>query len=597
MFREYLKLKKYLKLPWTYFIDGMVFMVFSVVTNGISLSAVVPLMDRIFSQKNITLPASLPVFIHSRIEGLVNLLNALAPMVVLKYFIFFIIGIIFLKGIFFYLQNYFLKFFAMRILTDLRGKIYSKVVNLSLDFFTRGRTGEITTRIIYDVGILDNALSESFPKLIFKSLESIVYLTIIFMIDWKLSLICLLLFPLLLLPVFNVGKKLRKLGKKSQESYGKIGNVIQETVYGQKIIKAFNQQKNIIEKFEKENENIFKTIMAIMKRTIAITPFTEIMATIGASGLIYYGGMKVIKGELSPGFLFLFLAGLFSLISPLKTIGTAHANLKQASSALPRIFSILKEKITVRDTGKKLFEGMNEKIEFRNVNFSYGEKKILQDVSFTVKKGEKIGIVGPTGTGKTTLMGLLLRFYDPETGKILVDNSEDIRKFTLDSLREKIGLVTQEPILFYDTVRKNISLKENGNPDEIKEAAGIACIDNFVESLPDKYETIIGERGTTLSGGQKQLLTIARAIYKKPSILILDEATASLDSNSEKLLQKALEQIIKDRTVFIIAHRLSTLKNVDRIIVFKDSRIVEEGTHQQLFDKKGVYYNLWQLQF
>ena len=571
-------------------------MVFSVVTNGISLSAVVPLMDRIFSQKSITLPASLPVFVHSRIEGLVNLLNALAPTVILKYLIFFIIGIIFLKGIFFYLQNYFFKFFAVRILTDLRNKIYTKVVNLSLDFFTKGRTGEITTRIIYDVGILDNALSENFPKLILKSFESIIFLTIILTLDWKLSLICLLIFPLLLFPVFNVSKKLRKLGKRAQESYGKIGNVIQETVYGQKIIKSFNQQKTVIERFEKENESIFKTIMAIMKRIFAIGPFTEIMATVGASGLIYYGGMKVIKGELSPGFFLLFLAAFFSLISPLKTIGTAYAGLKQASSALPRIFSILKEKITVRDTGKKLLEGVNEKIEFRNVSFSYDEKKILQDVSFTVKKGEKIGIVGPTGAGKTTLMGLILRFYDPETGEILID-SENIKKFTLDSLREKIGLVTQEPILFYDTVRKNISLKENGNPDEVKEAAGIACIDNFVESLPGKYETIVGERGITLSGGQKQLLTIARAIYKKPSILILDEATASLDSNSEKLLQKALEQIMKGRTVFIIAHRLSTLKNVDRIIVFKDSRIVEEGTHQQLFDKKGVYYNLWQLQF
>jgi len=596
MFKEYLKLKNYVKVPWIYFTAGFIFMFLFGITNGISLSTTVPLMDRIFSQKYIILPKNFPPFLYNNLKEFINSLNRFSPSIILKYLIFFIIFVTFLKGIFFYLQNYFFKFFGMRIITDIRNKIYSKITYLSLDFFTKERSGEITTRIIYDVGMLTTALADQFPQFILKSCESCIYLAIIFMIDWKLSIVSLFIFPLLLGPVFKISKKLRKLGKNIQESYGKLGNLIQENVYTQQIIKAFNQQEKVIKKFEKENENIFSVGMAIIKRMTIITPFTEIMAAVGAGGIIFYGGKKVIEGDFSAGFFTLFLAGLFSLISPLKTIGTMYASLKHSSSALPRIFSILEEEVKVRDTGRKIFKGIKEKIEFKNVSFSYENKKILKNISFTVKKGEKIGIVGPTGVGKTTLIGLLLRFYEPEEGEILIDG-ENIKEFTLDSLRKNIGLVTQEPILFYDTIEKNISLEEKSDIEKVKKSVASLFISDFIESLPEKYNTIIGERGITLSGGQKQLLTIARAIYKDPTILILDEATSSLDAKLEEVLQAGLEKIIKDRTVFIIAHRLSSLRNIDRIIVLKDSYIVEEGTHQELFDKKGIYYNLWKSQF
>ena len=590
-----MKLNRYVRIRWILFVGGMFFMIGSILTSGISLSTIVPLIDRIFSHKKILFPENLPSFLKNILEPLKSFLNNAPPILLLKYLIFFIITVVLLKNLFFYIQNILLRIFGERILTDLREKIYSKIVLSSVDFLSKKRTGELTTRIIYDVGVLRRAITDGFPKFFFKLSEAIVYLSIVVIIDWKMAILSFMIFPILLYPIFRITKKLRKLRENVQKEYGNLGNTINETIYGHKIIKAYNQEKVILEKFKRENENIFRTIVSILKRTIAIPPFTEIIATIGASGIIYYGATKIIEGEITPGFFALFLTGLFSLISPLKTIGSSYTEIKQASSALPRIFSILEEESKVKDEGKKVLSEFRDRIEFVNVSFSYGEREILKNISFTVKKGEKIGIVGPTGVGKTTLIGLLLRFYDPTEGEIRIDG-ENIKNFTLHSLREKIGLVTQEPILFCDTVNRNICFGENEDKEKIEKVAKICGISDFIESLPEKYETIIGERGFNLSGGQKQLITVARAIYKNPPILILDEATSSLDSNSERMLQLAIEKAMEGRTVFIIAHRLSTLRNVDKIIVLKEGSIVEEGTHSQLIDKKGLYYNLWKLQ-
>jgi len=514
----------------------------------------------------------------------------------LRYLIVFIVLTIFLKGLFTYLQRYYFNLFGNRVLTDIRSKLYSKVTTLSTEFFTQGQTGQITSRLIYDVNLLMNAFVSHFPSFIFQIILAVVYLIIIFTIDWKLSLLSLLIFPPILYPVFRIGKKLRKLGRKVQEAYGRIGNLIHEGFYGQQIIKAYNQERNIAERFNRENERIFRTVMSATRRTLLIGPLTEIVSVLGASGLLYFGARKVLQGDLSSGFLILFFVALFSIISPLKGIGNAYANLKHDSSALPRIFTLLDRQSMTVDKGKENLSGLKEGIEFRNVCFSYGETTVLKNVSFFVQKGAKLGIVGPTGVGKTTLTGLLLRFYEPTSGEVLIDG-RDIKDFTLHSLRSHIGLVTQEPILFNDTVIRNIVLSDEPDMEKVDMAIENACIRAFVDSLPKGCETVVGERGTTLSGGQKQLLSVARAIYKNPDILILDEATASLDSNSEKLLHGALERIMEGRTVFIIAHRLSTLRNVDRIIVLKDGVIAEEGSHKELFEKKGDYQRLWEIQF
>ncbi len=571
-------------------------MLVGVVLNGVSLSSLVPMLDIIISGKQIMLPSNLPVVVSSRLEPFICFLNSLPPVVLLKYLIVFIVTTIFLKGLFLYMNNYCFHFFGNRILTDLRNKIYSKITFLSMDFFSYGQSGDITSKIIYDVNVLMRSFVSNFPALMFQSALALVYLIIIFTIDWKMSLVSLLIFPPLLLPITNMGKKLRKLGSKVQEAYGIIGNLIHEGIYGQQIIKAYSQEKRIIQRFESENENIFKTVMAATKRILLISPFTEVVAVVGASGIIYYGASKVIEGSLSSGFFFFFFISLFAVISPVKGVVSAYANLKHESSALERIFGILDEKNTVRDEGNDEFLGLKERIEFKQVSFAYRNKPVLKDINLSVNKGEKLGIAGYTGAGKTTLIGLLLRFYEPTSGEILFDG-KNIRDFTLQSFRDKIGLVTQEPIIFYDTIRKNITLSDETDPERFEKALHLPGLKELLETLPEGCETIVGERGVSLSGGQRQILSIARVVYRNPQILIFDEATASLDSNSEKLLQQALAHIIEGKTVFIIAHRLSTLRNVDRIIILANGKISEVGTHQQLFDRQGDYYKLWQIQF
>lgn len=596
MFREYLKLREYTELRWKYFSLGMLFMGLNAFLGSISIFSTVPLVDKILAGKKIILPENLPGFLKTHLAPLASILNNMPAGTLLRYLIVFIVLSIFLKGLFNYLNHYYFNLFGNRLLTDVRGRLYAKVTNLSMDFFTQGQTGQLTSRLIYDVNLLMRAFVINFPSLILQAILAIFYLVIIFTIDWKLSLLSLLIFPPVLFPIYRIGKKLRNLGRKIQEAYGRIGNLIHEGVYGQQIIKAYNQEETITRRFNGENERIFRTVMSATRRTLLIGPLTEIVSVLGASGLLYFGASKVIEGALSSGFLILFFVALFSIISPLKGIGNAYANLKHDSSALPRLFSLLDTQSTTKDTGKELLSGLKENIEFRNICFSYGDTSVLKNVSFSVPKGTKLGIVGPTGVGKTTLTGLLLRFYEPTSGEILIDR-RDIKNFTLHSLRDNIGLVTQEPILFNETIKRNISLSEQPDMERVERAIDTACIRNFLDSLPKGYETVVGERGTTLSGGQKQLISIARAIYKNPDILILDEATASLDSNSEKLLQGALEKIMEGRTVFIIAHRLSTLRNVDRIIVLKDGVITEEGSHRELFEKNGVYRKLWEIQF
>ncbi|MCM8762564.1 MAG: ABC transporter ATP-binding protein/permease [Candidatus Omnitrophica bacterium] len=595
MVKEILKISKYAEIRWRYFVIGIVFMILNALLNGISIFSVVPLMDNIIAGKKVILPEKLPVYVSARLEPMVNFLNALPPPSVLKYIIGFIIISIGLKGLFSYLNRYYFNLFGLNLLTDIRDRMYRKMATLSIDFFVYGKAGEITSRLIYDVNLLRQMFVSHLPGIIFQGTLAVVYLVIIFTVDWKMSLLAMLIFPPLLYPIYRTGRRLRKLGKKIQESHAKIGNLIYEGVYGQQIIKAYNQEEEIIKRFSDENKRIFRTVMACTKRIILIGPFTEIMSVLGASGLLYYGANKVMAGSLSSGFLILFFVALFSIISPLKSVGVDYVNIKQDSSALPRIFSFLDTKISVLDTGKEVFSGLREGIEFQGVYFSYGRKEVLQDITFYLKKGERIGIVGPTGVGKTSLIGPLLRFYEPEKGQILIDG-KDIRSYKLETLREHIGFVPQEPILFNDTLKRNISLSENPDMERVKKAADIAGIKDFIESLPDGYETIAGDRGMSFSGGQKQLISVARAIYRDPEIIILDEATASLDSHSEKTLQEAMERIMKSRTVFIIAHRLSTLRSVDRIIVLKEGRIVEEGSHNQLVEKKGEYYHFWELQ-
>ncbi|MCM8832390.1 MAG: ABC transporter ATP-binding protein/permease [Candidatus Omnitrophica bacterium] len=594
MIKEYLKLRNYIKIYWQYALLGGILSIFYIILNFLSFTSVIPLIDRILSGRKITLPENLPNFIGIKIEPLLSKINSYHPLLVLKYLIFFIVLTFLLKGLCFYFSILLFRSFSTKIQTDLRDKVYTKFLNLSLNFYTYTQTGELTTRIVYDIGLLNYVFEIFFPNFVFPIFLILSYLSIIFLIDWQLSFVSILIYPIILVPVMHWTKKLRNLGRIIQETYGRIGNFINESVFAQRIIKAYNLEENMLKKFKKENENIFKTIMSINKRVLLIEPFTDFCGAVATGLIIFYAGNKILTGAITPGFLSLFFFGLFSIISPLKGVMQTYAHIKHSSSVLPRIFFILDYKIEVKDEGKKIFHGLKEKIEFKNLGFSYNSNPVLKNINIVVNKGDKIGIVGRTGSGKSTLVSLLLRFFDPTEGEILIDR-ENIKDFKLSSLRKHIGYVSQEPIIFYGTIKENITLGEE-NQERFKQVIETVGLSKFINELPEKENTIIGERGINLSGGQKQLISIARAIYRNPEILIFDEATASLDSESEKIVQKAIDKIMEGKTVFIVAHRLSTIKEATKIIVLEDGKIVEQGTHSELYEKKGFYYNFLILQ-
>ena len=597
MLKEYLKLRKWVKLHLSYFYLGLFFMVLSTIFNAISLTAICPLIDRVFSKKEIILQKNLPPFLLTKAERLIKLLNSLSPIVILKWLLLTIILIILLKGVSSFCQVYFMRHFGQRTITDLRNRIYGHLQILSLDFFHKGRLGELMARITYDVGLLEVAISEAIPNLIFKFLTVIFYLFILFFISWKLALFSLFILPMLSFPILRIGKHLRKITLLLQEKMADITSILQEKIGSIQIIKAFTNEERERKNFNRESERFFRLMLRQIKKVAILPPLTEFVGAGSGALLIYFGGKEVLAGRLSTGVFLLFLVALFSIISPIKGIASANARIQAGNSVLPRIFKILQEKNEVDEKeNAKGLSGIREKIEFSHLSFSYQQKNILKDINLKIKAGETLGIVGGSGVGKTTLINLLLRFYDPTEGAILIDE-EDIKNFKLKSLREKIGLVTQEPILFNDTIRNNIAYgKPEATGEEIKEAAKVANIHHFIEGLENGYGTVIGERGATLSGGEKQRIAIARAILKDPPILILDEATSNLDSASEKLVQEALNRIMEKRTSFVIAHRLSTIRNADLIVVLQDGRIAEQGTHGELITRKGLYYHFCQLQ-
>ena len=595
--KEYLKLRKWVKLHLSYFYLGLFFMVLSTIFNAISLTAICPLIDRVFSKKEIILQKNLPPFLLTKAERLIKLLNSLDPIVILKWLLLIIVLVILLKGITGFCQVYFMRHFGQRTITDLRNRIYGHLQILSLDFFHKGRLGELMARITYDVGLLEVAISEAIPNLIFKFLTVIFYLFILFFISWKLALFSLFILPMLSFPILRIGKHLRKITLLLQEKMADITSILQEKIGSIQIIKAFTNEERERKNFNRESERFFRLMLRQIKKVAILPPLTEFVGAGSGALLIYFGGKEVLAGRLTTGVFLLFLIALFSIISPIKGIASANARIQAGNSVLPRIFKILQEKNEVDEKeNAKGLSGIREKIEFSHLSFSYQQKNILKDINLKIKAGETLGIVGGSGVGKTTLINLLLRFYDPTEGAILIDE-EDIKNFKLKSLREKIGLVTQEPILFNDTIRNNIAYgKPEATGEEIKEAAKVANIHHFIEGLENGYGTVIGERGATLSGGEKQRIAIARAILKDPPILILDEATSNLDSASEKLVQEALNRIMEKRTSFVIAHRLSTIRNADLIVVLQDGRIAEQGTHGELITRKGLYYHFCQLQ-
>ncbi len=509
-----------------------------------------------------------------------------------------VIAIYLLKGACNYGQTILMSFIGFRVITDLRNDLYRHILRQPLSFFTKHPTGILISRITSDVYYLQGAVSEAVTSLLKDSFTLVGLVFVIFWRDWQLAIIASLVFPLAIYPIAQFGRRMRRIATESQVSMGDLISILQETITGSRIVKAFSMEEHENRRFAKENERQFKLTMKSVKVRAVSSPLMEFLGGIGIAAIIFYGGYQVIAGTSTPGTFFSFLAALLLLYEPVKRLTNVNNTIQQGLAGAERIFHLLDTVPEIRNKPAAVsLPRIEKEISIEGVTFRYDEAPVLKDVNLKIRAGEVIAFVGMSGGGKTTLVNLIPRFYDIHAGRIAIDGT-DVRDVTIESLRAQIGIVTQQTILFNDTVRGNIAYGDvRKNEGDIIRAAQAANAHEFILKLPQGYDTIIGEQGVKLSGGERQRISIARALLKDAPILILDEATSSLDTESEIEVQDALEKLMKGRTTLVIAHRLSTIRNADRIIVLVNGRIVEEGTHESLLEKRGEYCKLHNLQF
>ncbi len=509
-----------------------------------------------------------------------------------------VIGIFLIKGLCNYLQVIMMSYIGLRIVADLRNKLYDQIQKQSLAFFTQHPTGILMSRITNDVMAIQSASSEAVTSII-KDTFSIVFLTaLIFYTNWKLALIGMIVFPITIYPVSKFGKKMRKVTTSTQIMMGTLSSLLQETISGNRIVKAFCMEKYESNRFAAENERLFKLNMKTVTINAISSPLMEVLGSIAIAAVIYYAGNEVVKGNQTPGTFFTFLAALLLLYEPVKRLTNVNNTIQQGIAGADRVFSIIDLVPDIKDKSDAIIlPPVGRGIDIENVAFCYEKTPVLKNINLSIKAGNVVAFVGMSGGGKTSLVNLIPRFYDVTNGRILIDGY-DIRDVTIQSLRGQMAIVTQQTILFNDTVRNNIAYGDiDRTEDEIVSAAKAANAHDFIIKLPNGYNSNIGELGTKLSGGEKQRLSIARALLKNAPILILDEATSSLDTEAEIEVQDALDNLMKGRTTLVIAHRLSTIRNADRIIALVNGEIVEEGNHETLMEKKGEYFRLYNLQF
>jgi subfamily B ATP-binding cassette protein MsbA len=505
------------------------------------------------------------------------------------------------KGVFSYFSTYLMSYVGQRTVMDLRNRLYRHILRQSVDFFSSKSTGTLMSHITTDVERVQQAVAEAVGDLMMQGFALVGYAVLLYYYDWRLATFCLLGAPLVLYPLIRLGRRLRRTSDTGLQRWRDISEILQETISGNRIVKAFRMEEFESRRFAKATERLFKTNMRITEIVSTLPPLMELVGGLAMAGAIWYGSGRISRGELTPGEFTSFVAALFLMYGPVKKLSRVNATLQQALAAAARIFSVLDTRMEIEEAPDAMeLPPLQKQIEFQAVNFTYedGEDRVLRDVNLRIDAGQVVALVGTSGAGKTTLANLLPRFFDPDSGRILWDGI-DLRKATLSSLRGQIGLVLQETILFNDTVRNNIAYGVEGiSMEALGEAARAACALEFIEELPQGFDSVIGERGQRLSGGQRQRLAIARAILKNPPLLILDEATSSLDAESEALVQRALENLMANRTTVVIAHRLSTIRRADRIVVIDDGTVRETGTHEELLRRAdSVYRRLYHLQF
>ena len=510
-----------------------------------------------------------------------------------------ILVVMFTRGVFYYGQSYLVSYVGQRVIIDVRSMLFRKFQKMPLSYYDRQQTGTVMSYITNDVSAMQSAIVDNLIELVTESSILIGSLAMMIYLDWKLSLLTLMTIPLVGFAMKIFGRKLKRSSTVIQERAAEITSLLQESISAIRVVKSFVRETYEIKRFEEQNWKNFQAAMKNVKLSSLLTPTVEFLAAIAVTFIVWFGGYEVVNEVITAGELVAFLTYAVNLANPVKRLSRVYAAIQRAMAAADRVFAVmdLEEKIT-DVPGAKPLPPIKGQVEFKDITFSYKEgQPALQHISLKAEPGQMIALVGPSGSGKSTIANLIPRFYDVDSGTISIDG-HDIRQVTADSLREQIGLVPQETMLFSTTVMENIRYgRLDATDEEVVEAARAANAEEFIKDLPEGYDTKLGERGLNLSGGQRQRLAIARAILKNPRVLILDEATSALDTESEKIVQDALDKLMVGRTSFVIAHRLSTIFNADQIFVVENGHLREHGTHEELLAAGGLYSNLYNIQF
>ena len=569
--KTYLRLLQYIKpYVWPHFALAMACMLGYSATDGALPFLVQWMMDDVFVKRDVS---------------------------VLYYVPAAVIGIFLIRGSLNFGQSYLSGYVGLRIVQDVRNRLTRHLQFMSLSFFSRHPSGTLISRVGSDVTLLRSALTDALASFLKDTTSLAVLVVVAFIKDWLLASLAFVVFPASVLPVLRLSRKIKRFARRGQISTGQLTTFLQESIQGNRIVKAFGMEEYEIQRFTKENYQLLKQSLRVTRIRSTVTPIMELLAAFGIGAVVWYGGWSVVGGSRTPGEFMAFMAAMFLMYQPFKSLARTYTMLHQGLAGAERVFEILDEAPSIKDKpGAQAARRFAKAIQFHDVSFAYGATPVLNRVDLTIRAGEMVALVGVSGAGKSTLADLIPRFYDVRSGQITIDGV-DIRDVTLASLRAQIGIVTQHTFLFNDTVRNNIAYgRPDRGMDDIIAAAKAAHAHEFVTAMPNGYDTVVGEMGMKLSGGQRQRLAIARALLKNAPILILDEATSALDSESERLVQDALENLITTRTTLVIAHRLSTIRKADRIVVLVDGTAAEEGTHEDLLLRKGAYSRLYNLQ-
>ena len=603
-FKDILKYeKKYRKFT----ILNILFNILYAVFNVLSVLAFIPVLKILFGEERVAV--SKPIYtgignIGSYLENEFNyfisqkIIND-GEINVLLFICLLSLSLFFFKNLFRYLASYAIAFLRTGIVKDLRDNLYNKIVELPIAYFSEKRKGDIIARMTGDVQEVENSIISSVQTIVREPLTVVISITIMLYMSLKLTLFVFVLLPVSGFIISSISKKLKSKSAKAQKETGNFLSFIEETLTGLKIIKGFNAEHVIAKKFNNSTLHFKQLMTSVYHRQTLASPMSEFLGSATIIAILWYGGTEVLSntGNLKASQFLGYIVLFYTVLNPIKLITTTFYNIQKGEASAERIMTVLNTENTIKDKPNAIIkQDFTNKIEFKNISFKYKDEYVLKNFSLTINKGETVALVGQSGSGKSTLANLITRFYDVNKGDVLIDDN-NIKDITKKSLRNLMGIVSQDSILFNDTITNNIKLgTQQATDDAVLEAAKIANADEFIQNLPEKYDTNIGDSGNTLSGGQKQRLSIARAVLKNPPIMVLDEATSALDTESEQLVQLALEKMMKNRTSLVIAHRLSTIQKADKIVVLKKGKIVEQGKHDELLAKKGEYFKLVTMQ-